>query len=76
MRRSLSTSIVRDLTHNVPFYRHDADTTGKLGVFRLMKATSAIRQLAYDTVPDAPGEYLQMADKTSCDYLDAFCKGL
>ncbi|GKB61204.1 WAT1-related protein isoform X1 [Tanacetum coccineum] len=39
-----------------------------------MKCTSAIRQLAYDTV--ALDEYLQMSEKTSRDSLKAFCKGI
>ncbi|GJU57559.1 RNA-directed DNA polymerase, eukaryota [Tanacetum coccineum] len=39
-----------------------------------MKCASAIRQLAYDAVPDRPDKYMQIGDKTSLDCLDAFCK--
>ncbi|GKB42588.1 hypothetical protein Tco_0887530, partial [Tanacetum coccineum] len=41
-----------------------------------MKCTSAIRQLAYGTVPDALDEYLQMGAKTSRDSLEAFYKAI
>ncbi|GKF90973.1 ALP1-like protein, partial [Tanacetum coccineum] len=37
-----------------------------------MKCTSAIRQLAYDTVPDALDEYLQMGHATSRLSLEHF----
>ncbi|GJX62988.1 ALP1-like protein isoform X1 [Tanacetum coccineum] len=39
-----------------------------------MKCTSAIRQLAYDTAPDAFDEYLQIAERTSQECLDNFTK--
>nr|GEV22929.1 putative harbinger transposase-derived protein [Tanacetum cinerariifolium] len=37
-----------------------------------MKCTSAIRQLAYDTSPDALDEYLQMGEHCARDCLDCF----
>ncbi|GJY91912.1 reverse transcriptase domain-containing protein [Tanacetum coccineum] len=39
-----------------------------------MKCTSAIRQLAYGTAPDAFDEYLQIAERTSRACLDNFTK--
>ena len=38
----------------------------------LMKCTSAIRQLAYDSSPDAFNEYLQLGESTSRLCLDNF----
>ncbi|GJW92212.1 ALP1-like protein isoform X1, partial [Tanacetum coccineum] len=43
------------------------------GIFPLLKCTSAIRQLAYDIVPDFLDECLQMSTKTSRLSLDHFC---
>ncbi|GKB04457.1 ALP1-like protein isoform X1 [Tanacetum coccineum] len=52
--------------------RHDA--TGPLSIGPILKCTSAIRQLAYDTAPDAFDEYLQIAERTSRECLDNFTK--
>ncbi|GJW75672.1 putative nuclease HARBI1 [Tanacetum coccineum] len=48
------------------------DCTRKLGIFPLMKCTSAIRQLAYNVVPYQLDEHQQIGVKTSRDCLDAF----
>nr|GEV41239.1 hypothetical protein [Tanacetum cinerariifolium] len=48
------------------------DTTGLMGFSVIMKCTSAIRQLAYDTSPDALDEYLQMRKHCACDCIDFF----
>ncbi|GJS00004.1 ALP1-like protein [Tanacetum coccineum] len=39
-----------------------------------MKCTSAIRQMAYGSVPDSLDEYLQMGATTACKSLQNFCK--
>ncbi|GKE30216.1 WAT1-related protein isoform X1, partial [Tanacetum coccineum] len=52
------------------------DAVGKAGISALVKCTSAIRQLAYDAIPDSLDEYLQIGDKTSRDCLMAFCNGV
>nr|GEV02554.1 hypothetical protein [Tanacetum cinerariifolium] len=59
-----------------PFYNDylfRRDAVGKAGVSALVKCISAIRQLAYDAVPDSLDEYLQIGDKTSRDCLMSFC---
>ena len=38
-----------------------------------MKCTSALRQLVYDTIPNAIYEYLQMGQKPSRLCLEIFC---
>lgn len=48
------------------------DATGRTSINILMKCTSAIRQLAYDSSPDAFDEYLQMGESTSRLCLDNF----
>ncbi|GJT46560.1 putative ribonuclease H-like domain-containing protein [Tanacetum coccineum] len=60
MSRSLFTGIVEELTLQCEFFREKEDCTGKLEISPLIKCTSAIRQLAYGTVPDALDEYLQI----------------
>ncbi|GJS48802.1 RNA-directed DNA polymerase, eukaryota [Tanacetum coccineum] len=60
MSQSLFTGIVEELTLQCEFFREKEDCTGKLGISLLIKCTSAIRQLAYGTVPDTLDEYLQM----------------
>nr|GEY24300.1 hypothetical protein [Tanacetum cinerariifolium] len=52
------------------------DVVGKAGISNLVKCTSAIRQLAYDAVPNSLDEYLQIGDKTSRDCLMAFDNGV
>ncbi|GKC57299.1 ALP1-like protein isoform X1 [Tanacetum coccineum] len=48
------------------------DATGLMGFSVIMKCTSAIRQLAYGTSPDALDEYLQMGEHCARDCLDCF----
>ncbi|GJY72170.1 hypothetical protein Tco_0475873 [Tanacetum coccineum] len=65
MSRTLFTSIVEEVTIHYAFFREKQDCTGRLGIFLLLKCTSSIRQLAYDTVPDALDEYTQMGHATA-----------
>ncbi|GKC42633.1 ALP1-like protein [Tanacetum coccineum] len=76
MSRSLFTGIVEELTLQCEFFREKEDCTGKLGISPLIKCTSAIRQLAYGTVPDALDEYLQMGNATSRQCLENFCTSI
>ncbi|GKB07497.1 ALP1-like protein isoform X1 [Tanacetum coccineum] len=48
------------------------DCTGRMSLSVIMKCTAAIRQLAYDTTPDAFDEYLQMSERTARDCLVYF----
>ncbi|GKA37902.1 hypothetical protein Tco_0724467 [Tanacetum coccineum] len=48
------------------------DATGLMGFSVIMKCTSAIRQLAYGTSPDALDEYLQMGEHCARNCLDFF----
>ncbi|GJZ19066.1 ALP1-like protein [Tanacetum coccineum] len=50
------------------------DCTGQRGISSLMKCTSAIRQIAYGSVPDYLDEYLQMGATTAHKSLQIFCK--
>ncbi|GKD18091.1 putative nuclease HARBI1 [Tanacetum coccineum] len=50
------------------------DCTRQLGISSLMKCTSAIRQLAYGSVPDSLDEYMQMGVTTARKSLQIFCK--
>ncbi|GJW71613.1 ALP1-like protein isoform X1 [Tanacetum coccineum] len=43
--------------------RYRYDCTGRASISPILKCTSAIRQLAYDTAPDAFDEYFQIAER-------------
>ncbi|GJX16515.1 hypothetical protein Tco_0217347 [Tanacetum coccineum] len=49
------------------------DATGQMS-FSVMKCTSVICQLAYDTKPDAFDEYLQMGERSGRECLNSFSK--
>ncbi|GJV78271.1 hypothetical protein Tco_1509855 [Tanacetum coccineum] len=72
MSETLFTSIVEEVTIHCAYFREKEDRTGRLGIFSLMKCTLTIRQLAYDTVPDALDEYLPMGHATSRLSLEHF----
>nr|GEW06418.1 hypothetical protein [Tanacetum cinerariifolium] len=55
-------------------YRVRPDATGRMSLSVIMKCTTAICQLAYDTTPDAFDEYLQMSERTTRDSLTNFNK--
>nr|GEU42143.1 hypothetical protein [Tanacetum cinerariifolium] len=67
MSRTLFTRFVQDITDYYPYFQLRLDCTRKFGIFALMKCTSAIRQTADDTIPDAFDEYLQMGATTARD---------
>ncbi|GJS37065.1 hypothetical protein Tco_0535447 [Tanacetum coccineum] len=56
------------------FFRQRYDATGRASISSILKCTSAIRQLAYGTSPDAFDEYLQIAERCSRECLDNFTK--
>jgi hypothetical protein len=62
------------LPDHFKFFNVRPDATGRMSISVLMKCTSAIRQLAYGSSPDAFDEYLQMGENTSRDCLDNFNK--
>ncbi|GJU04781.1 hypothetical protein Tco_1121211 [Tanacetum coccineum] len=45
------------------FSRQRYDAVGRLSIDPILKCTSAIRQLAYNTAPEAFDEYLQIAER-------------
>ncbi|GJS46282.1 ALP1-like protein [Tanacetum coccineum] len=56
------------------YFKPRYDATGRLRIGPILKCTSTIRQLAYDIAPDAFDEYLQVAERTSREFLDNFTK--
>nr|GFC26810.1 reverse transcriptase domain-containing protein [Tanacetum cinerariifolium] len=50
--------------------QYDEATFRRIGISALVNCTSAIRQMAYDTFPDALNEYLQMGATIACDNHD------
>ena len=65
---------VQPLPEYFNFFRQCLDACGRLSIGPLLKCTSAIRQLAYNTAPDALDEYLQIVERCSRQCVDAFCK--
>ncbi|GJU97471.1 ALP1-like protein [Tanacetum coccineum] len=77
IRRDLTFLVeFEEVTLHCAFFREKEDCTGKLGISPLIKCTSAIRQLAYGTVPDALDEYLQMGHAISRQSLEHFCRSI
>nr|GEW40680.1 zinc finger, CCHC-type [Tanacetum cinerariifolium] len=82
MRRKLFLKIVKGintyeadpLPDHFNFFRVRPDATGRMSLSVIMKCTTAIRQLAYGTTPDAFDEYLQMSERTARDSLTNFNK--
>ncbi|GKB91880.1 hypothetical protein Tco_0964152 [Tanacetum coccineum] len=82
MRSTLFNKIVNDiLSYDVQpipeyftYFSSRLDATGRKSIGPILKCTSAIRQLAYGTAPDAFDEYLQIAERTSRECLDNFTK--
>ena len=74
--------IVNDITnYNVEplpkyflFFKQRSDALGRLSNIPIMKCTSAIRQLAYGTTPEAFDEYLQIGERCSRECLHNFNK--
>ncbi|GJZ86784.1 RNA-directed DNA polymerase, eukaryota, partial [Tanacetum coccineum] len=56
------------------YLRSRLDAIGRNSIGSILKCTSAIRQMAYDTSPDAFDEYLQITERTSRKCLDDFTK--
>ncbi|GKC47508.1 RNA-directed DNA polymerase, eukaryota [Tanacetum coccineum] len=82
MSSTLFARIVNDITsydaQSLPeyfrFFRKGRDATGRGSIGTILKCTSAIRQLAYGTEPDAFNEYLQIVERCPCECLDNFTK--
>ncbi|GKC13803.1 ALP1-like protein, partial [Tanacetum coccineum] len=62
MSRTLFTCIVQDIIDHYLYFQLRYDCTRKVGISALMKCTSAIRQMVYDTVTDALDEYPTYTD--------------
>ncbi|GKE18198.1 ALP1-like protein isoform X1, partial [Tanacetum coccineum] len=82
MSSTLFNKIVNDIlsydVQHIPeyftYFSSRLDATGRKSIGPILKCTSAIRQLVYDTAPDAFDEYLQIAECTSRECLDNFTK--
>ncbi|GJT52352.1 ALP1-like protein isoform X1 [Tanacetum coccineum] len=74
MARPLFNEIVTAVIDHGPFFRSNMDCAGRQGISRLLKCTSAIRQLAYGVHADFLDEYMQISERTSHTALDHFCQ--
>ncbi|KAJ0567004.1 putative harbinger transposase-derived protein [Helianthus annuus] len=76
MSKRLFLRIVDDLEANYDYFKQKADARGTLGFTGIQKCTSALRVLAYGNTTDINDEYLKMAEKTTRDTLEHFCRGI
>ncbi|GJT84331.1 putative nuclease HARBI1 [Tanacetum coccineum] len=76
MSRRLFTRMVQEISDHYPYFQVHPDFTGRIGISVLVKCTSAICQMTYDTVPDALYEYPQMGATTPRDNLVHFCNAV
>ncbi|GJT56659.1 ALP1-like protein isoform X1 [Tanacetum coccineum] len=65
---------VQPLPEYFSYFRSRLDATDSNNIGSILKCTSAILQMAYDTSPDAFDEYFQIAERTSRECLDHFTK--
>ncbi|GKA76903.1 ALP1-like protein isoform X1 [Tanacetum coccineum] len=65
---------VQPIPEYFTYFSSRLDAVGRKSIGPILKCTSAIRQLAYGTAPDAFDEYLQIAARTSRECLDNFTK--
>ena len=63
-----------NLFPNTFFFLNNEDALGHLSISPIMKCVSTIRQLIYDTSPDAFNEYFQIGEHSSRDCLQNFTK--
>nr|GEU69632.1 putative nuclease HARBI1 [Tanacetum cinerariifolium] len=68
--KGISTYEADPLPKHFKFFNVRPDATGRMSLSVIMKCTAAIRQLAYDTTPDAFDEYLQMSANNDINVLD------
>ncbi|GKE20015.1 ALP1-like protein [Tanacetum coccineum] len=73
MSRRLFTRLVQKISDHCPYFQVRPDCSRRIGISALVKCTSVIRQMMYDTVPDALDEYMQMGATTPRDNLIHFC---
>ncbi|GJZ08276.1 hypothetical protein Tco_0542559 [Tanacetum coccineum] len=76
MSRRLFTRIVQEITDDYSYFQVLPDCAGRIGISALVKCTFAIRQMAYDIVPNALDEYLQMGATIARDNLVHFCNAV
>nr|GEX52263.1 hypothetical protein [Tanacetum cinerariifolium] len=74
----LGTPLMLDSIHMTCASNHEQtiDCTERVGISSLMKSTSAIRQMAYKSVPDSLDEYLQMGATTTRKSPQLSCKAI
>ncbi|GKA88153.1 hypothetical protein Tco_0809917 [Tanacetum coccineum] len=65
---------VQHLPEYFKFFKQRYDVDDRLSIGPILKCTSAIRQLAYVTAPDAFDEYLHIAERCSRQCLENFTK--
>ena len=61
------------LPDHFQFFVARLDATGQMSCSVIMKCTAVIRQLAYNTSPDAFDEYLQLFERHTIVYITFVC---
>ncbi|XP_022019886.1 uncharacterized protein LOC110919948 [Helianthus annuus] len=76
MSKRLFLRIVENFENNFDYFKQKADAKETLGFTGIQKCTSALRVLAYGNTTDITDEYLKMAEKTTRDTFEHFCRGI
>lgn len=76
MSKALFLRIHNKLVSEDPYFPQKRDATGLLGCSALQKTTAAMRQLCYNTPPDALDENLRVSKTVAADSLEHFVNGV
>jgi hypothetical protein len=76
MRRQLFLHIAQTLSNWSPYFMERCDAFGKVGFSPLHKCTVAMRMLAYGTPADMWDENLRIAESTTIECMNNFCRGV
>ena len=76
MRRQLFLHIAQTLSNWSPYFTERCDAFGKVGFSPLHKCTVAMRMLAYGTPADMWDENLRIAESTTIECMNNFCRGV
>ncbi|XP_024013187.1 uncharacterized protein LOC112087505 [Eutrema salsugineum] len=76
MKKDLFIRIVDRLSSEVLYFQQRRNATGRFGLSRLQKCTTAIRMIAYGCAADAVDEYFRLGESTAILCLENFNEGI
>lgn len=76
MSRSLFLRIINGTKDHDNYFQQRRDSTGRLRLSSLQKATTVFRMLAYDVPADATNEYIKIGESTAIESLKKFYQAI